>query len=183
MRRIGVIADNHSRTSDGADLPQPVLEAFSGVDLIVHCGDAGSWGTLDRLASVAPVIGVRGGHNGEGEDARISGETRVIDIDGLRAGIVHDLVRQGVLKESNPKLVPATDDLSGALHGLFGEQIDLLLFAGTHTPRIGTVGGTFFVNPGSPTLPSDRPKGSLGAVAIVEVDAGIASARVIELWR
>ena len=46
MRRIGVIADNHSRTSDGADLPQPVLEAFSGVDLIVHCGDAGSWGTL-----------------------------------------------------------------------------------------------------------------------------------------
>ena len=58
-----------------------------------------------------------------------------------------------------------------------------MLFAGTHTPRIGTVGGTFFVNPGSPTLPSDRPKGSLGAVAIVEVDAGIASARVIELWR
>ena len=52
MRRIGVIADNHSRTSDGADLPQPVLEAFTGVDLIVHCGDAGSWGTLDRLASV-----------------------------------------------------------------------------------------------------------------------------------
>src|SRR2546421_11456273 len=109
MRRIGVIADNHSRTSDGADLPQPVLEAFNGVDLIVHCGDAGSWGTLDRLASIAPVIGVRGGHNGEGEDARISGETRVIDIGGARAGGVHDLLEPGGAKESSPHLGPATD--------------------------------------------------------------------------
>ena len=46
-----VIADNHSGTSDGRDVPQSVLDAFTGVDLIVHCGDAGTWGTLDRLAT------------------------------------------------------------------------------------------------------------------------------------
>lgn len=181
--RIGVIADNHSRTDDGTDVPQEVLDAFAGVDLIVHCGDAGSWGALDRLASVAPVTGVLGGHNGNGEDARIAGETRVIDIGGLRAGVVHDLVRQGVLKESNPRVVPAKDDLDRAFTDLFGEKLDVLLWAGTHVARVGAVGGVFMVNPGSPTIPVDRPKGSLGTVAIVEIDEGIASARVIELWR
>ncbi|HYK99459.1 MAG TPA: YfcE family phosphodiesterase [Candidatus Acidoferrales bacterium] len=181
--RIGLIADNHSRTPDGADLPQQVLDAFAGVDLIVHCGDAGSWGTLDRLATVAPVIGVRGGHNGETDDPRIDGEKRVVDVDGLRAGVVHDLVKQGLAKESSPRLVPVQADLGAALDDFFGEQVDLLLYAGTHVPRVGSVSGKFAVNPGSPTLPLDRPRGSLGSVAIVEVDAGIASARVVELWR
>src|SRR5256714_12837340 len=106
MTRIGVIADNHSRTADGSDVPQSVLDAFAGVALIVHCGDAGSWGTLDRLATVAPVIGVQGGHNGTGDDPRITGTKRVIDVDGLRAGVVHDLVLQGLTTASTPKLVP-----------------------------------------------------------------------------
>jgi putative phosphoesterase len=183
MKRIGVIADNHSGKPDGSDVPQQVLDAFTGVDLIVHCGDAGSWGALDRLATVAPVLGVRGGHNGTGEDARIAGEQRVIDIDGLRAGVVHDLVKQGVATESHPTLKPAARDLAGALTGFFGEPIDLLLYAGTHVPRIGWADGVFLVNPGSPTLPVDRPKGSLGAVAVVECDGGIAGARIVELWR
>jgi hypothetical protein len=181
--RVGVIADNHSGTPDGADVPARVLEAFAGVDLIVHCGDAGSWGTLDRLATVAPVVGVRGGHNGTGDDSRIEGDKRVIDLDGLRAGVVHDLVKRGLTTESNPRFVPANDDLGRSLDAFFGEHVDVLLYAGTHVPRIGYARGTFMVNPGSPTLPADRPKGSLGAVALVEVDEGIASARVIELWR
>ena len=183
MQRIGIIADNHSRTPDGADVPQAVLDAFKGVDVIVHCGDAGSWGTLDRLATIAPVVGVQGGHNGQTEDARIAGEKRVIDLGGLRAGVVHDLVKQGLTTESNPRFLPVAPDLSDALERFFEEEIDVLLYAGTHVARIGQAGGVFLVNPGSPTIPLDRPKGSLGTVAIVEVDGAVASARVIELWR
>lgn len=183
MQRIGIIADNHARTADGADLPQAVLDAFAGVDLIVHCGDAGSWGTLDRLATIAPVLGVKGGHNGESDDPRITGEKRVIDVDGLRAGVVHDLVRHKLTTESNPKLVPVEADFPASLERFFDEDIDVLLYAGTHVARVGQAGGILLVNPGSPTLPLDRPKGSLGTVAMLEVDRGIASARVIELWR
>jgi len=182
MSRIGVIADNHSRTADGSDVPQAVLDAFAGVDLIVHCGDAGSWGTLDRLATVAPVVGVKGGHNGEAADERIHGEKHVIDLDGLRAGIVHDLVRQGVTTESTPRMVPK-DELSASLRTLFGEPIDLLLYAGTHVPRIAFSKGMLMVNPGSPTLPIDRPRGSLGSVAVVEIDGEVATAKIVELWR
>jgi hypothetical protein len=182
MPRIGVIADNHSRTEDGNDVPQAVLDAFAGVDLIVHCGDAGSWGTLDRLATVAPVVGVKGGHNGPSEDQRIHGDKHVIDIGGLRAGIVHDLVKQGVTIESNPRVLPKSE-LREALTKFFGEPIDVLLYAGTHVPRIAYAKGMLMVNPGSPTIPVDRPKGSLGAVALVDVDGDVATAKIVELWR
>jgi putative phosphoesterase len=183
MKRIGVIADNHSGSPDGSDVPQAVLDAFAGVDLIVHCGDSGSWGTLDRLQTVAPVLGVTGGHNGNGADPRIEGSKRVISVGGLRAGIVHDLVAQKVLTESNPRIVPATDDLGAGLRAFFGEPIDILLYAGTHVARIAYTPGILMVNCGSPTIPVDRPKGSLGAVAIVEVEDRVATARIVDLAR
>ena len=181
--KVGVIADNHSGKADGSDVPRQVLDALTGVDLIVHCGDAGSWGTLDRLGTVAPVVGVLGGHNGNGEDRRISGKKRVIDVDGLRAGIVHDLVSQGVTTESHPSLRSAKGELGEALRAFFGEPVDLVLYAGTHVPRIASAGGILMVNGGSPTLPADRPKGSLGAIAIVEVVDRVATARTVDLWR
>ena len=181
MTRIGVIADNHSQTADGSDVPQAVLDAFAGVDLIVHCGDAGSWGALDRLETVAPVVGVAGGHNGKGDDPRIHGDRRVIDAGGLRAGVVHDLVRFGLTSESAPAFKPTSDDLAKALATFFGEPIDVLLYAGTHVPRIAWASGILLVNGGSPTLPNDRPRPSLGTVAVVEVTDGVASARIVEL--
>ena len=49
--------------------------------------------------------------------------------------------------------------------------------------RIASAGGILMVNGGSPTLPADRPKGSLGSVAVVEVADGVATARTVELWR
>ena len=56
IRRIGFLADTHSRKADGSDLPQQALDAFAGVDLIVHLGDIGQKGILERLGEVAPVL-------------------------------------------------------------------------------------------------------------------------------
>jgi uncharacterized protein len=181
MQRIGVIADNHSGSADGQDVPQAVLDAFKGVDLIVHCGDAGTWGTLDRLETVAPVVAVLGGHNGETADPRVDGQKRVIDVAGLRAGVVHDLVRQGILAESHPRIKPVSTDLSGALRAFFGSDLDLVLYAGTHVPQIAWAKGILMVNGGSPTLPLDRPRGSPGSVAIVEIDEHVVTARIVDL--
>ena len=179
-KRIGLIADNHSRADDGSDLPDGVLRAFEGADVILHLGDAGSWGTFDRLATVAPVMAVLGGHNGAEPDTRVRGLSRTETIDGLRVGMVHDLVARGVTSESAPKM-----KFKGApresLRALFGGDIDLLAYAGTHVPRIAWADGMLLVNPGSPTMPLDRPKGSLGRVALIEIEDGIATARVVDL--
>ena len=181
-KRIGVIADNHSKSADGSDLPQQVLDAFAGVDLIVHCGDAGTWGTLDRLQAVAPVIAVQGGHNGAGDDARVAGLARVESIDGLRVGIVHDLVRQGAATETI-KALRFNGSPRAALRKMFGSDVDVLLYAGTHLPQIASAEGVFMVNPGSATLPNDRAAGALGHVAVVELADGVARALIVDLAR
>lgn len=181
MQRIGVIADNHSGTVDGSDVPPAVLAAFAGVDLIVHCGDAGSWGTFDRLSAVAPVVGVLGGHNGSGEDERVAGDRRVIDFAGRKIGIVHDFVQKGVMRQTHPAFDPVADDLADAIRSFFGERPDVILYAGTHVPRIGYAGGMFWVNAGSATMPAGRPRGSLGTVAVVTFEEDMVSARVVEL--
>ena len=178
--RIGLIADNHSRQADGSDVPAEVLAAFVGVDLIVHCGDAGTWGTLDRLQTIAPVVAVEGGYNGSAADARVAGVTRVETIEGLRVGIVHDLVRHGVASEMS-KEIRFNGSPRDGLRKLFGQEIDVLLYAGTHKPQIASAAGVFLVNPGSPTLADGRGPGKLGHVAVLELADGIASARVVDL--
>src|SRR5215510_9734805 len=77
-RRIGLVADTHSAKSDGSDLPQAVLDALRDAELIVHLGDMGATGSLDRFATIAPVIATRGGH-AVGSDPRIASEARVIE--------------------------------------------------------------------------------------------------------
>jgi putative phosphoesterase len=178
--RIGLIADNHSRTVDGADVPDAVLRAFDGADLILHLGDAGTWGTLDRLATVAPVLAVLGGHNGADPDVRVGGLTRIERIEGLRVGMVHDLVGRGVATETLTAL-RFNGPPREALRGLLGGDIDVLAYAGTHDPRIAWTDGLLLVNPGSATLPAGRAKGSLGHVAVVEIVDRVASARVVDL--
>lgn len=54
MRRIGLISDTHSH------FEETVAEYFAEVDEIWHAGDIGSLDVMDRLAEVAPVIGVYG---------------------------------------------------------------------------------------------------------------------------
>ena len=58
-RRVGVLADTHCVSADGSDLPDAVLEALAGCDLILHCGDVSALGVLDRLSTLAPVLSVR----------------------------------------------------------------------------------------------------------------------------
>src|SRR4029453_4839984 len=55
-RRVGFLADTHSAKADGSDLPDEVLAGVAGVDLVVHLGDIGRKGILDRLLGIAPVL-------------------------------------------------------------------------------------------------------------------------------
>lgn len=52
--RIGVISDTHGR------LRPEALEAFAGVDCILHAGDIGNPDHLDTPVRIAPVTAIRG---------------------------------------------------------------------------------------------------------------------------
>lgn len=177
-RRIGFLADSHSAQPDGSDLPQAVLEALRGVDLIVHLGDMGAVGSLDRLATVAPVLATRGGHS-IGQDSRIAPRARVIQAGVVAIGALFDLaaLATGVsISEAGAPELPE-GPLAPLLEGIFGRPVDVVAFAATHRPHISTREGVLFVNPGSPNLPASGP----GTVAILELYRGRPGAQIREV--
>ncbi|MBO55404.1 MAG: YfcE family phosphodiesterase, partial [Dehalococcoidia bacterium] len=87
---VGVISDTHSAGS-GTDLPQAILSRFEGVDLILHCGDLECLGVLDVLEQVAPVLAVRGYEDPLEPGDRLANVTRVVKIESVLVGMVHDI--------------------------------------------------------------------------------------------
>jgi uncharacterized protein len=84
--RVGVVADSHVGEFL-AGLPEGLLEALEGCDLILHAGDLSVPSVIDDLEAVAPVVAVRGDHD------RLGGlalpETVVVAAGGHRIGLVH----------------------------------------------------------------------------------------------
>jgi len=86
--RAVVLSDTHLRDDRGRRLPDPVYAALRDADVVLHCGDVTERGLLDELATFAPVHAVLGNN-----DRALRGalpERKVIDLDGVRVGMVHD---------------------------------------------------------------------------------------------
>ena len=171
-RRIGFLADTHSNKADGSDLPDQVLDAFAGVDLIVHLGDIGRKAILDRLSEVAPVW-VPGERDkgyvpwqptvGPDLDA---GHTKVVEAGDLSVGLVFNLAKPDKKIVVDEELGFPDEPLSGLLQKRFKRQVDAVAFGGTHRPMEHTQDGVLFFNPGSPNLPMpDSP----AAVAVLDL--------------
>ena len=79
--KIGILSDTH-------DLLRPeVLDALSGCERILHCGDISSRKILDRLEEIAPVLAVRG--NNDKEWAEQLPHFLDVELSGLRIYMTH----------------------------------------------------------------------------------------------
>ena len=182
--KIGLISDTHSAGS-GRDLPQLVLDVFQDVDLILHCGDLECLGVLDYLETVAPVKAVRGYEDPREPGERLASATRVIEVEGVSLGMVHDI------QWPTPGIVTSPDGTglrfpqSSArdfLSKKFGQPVDIVLFGDTHEELVCHYDGVLFVNPGSPTYPGRRHRpGALGTVGLLEIESGSARVRLVDL--
>jgi predicted phosphodiesterase len=153
-------------------------------------------GVLDRLAVVAPVYAIRdvwmdgdgNEHVTPAEGERVAGLTRVLELEGVRVGAVHNLARPpGPPIPTPPGGVPelAGIDVAAVVAEKFGTSVDVVAFASSHRAVIVQKQGILFVNPGSPTFPKGpgRIAGTspLGTVGILEVADGATSFELIEL--
>ncbi len=200
-RRIGLVADDHNAQDDGADLPGEVLTALDGVDLILHLGHMGfreilGRGVLDRLAEVAPVLGVRDySTDADGnafvtpaEGDRVAGLARVVEAGGLRIGAVHNLGRApGPEIVTPPGGLPelAGVPVADVVAEKFGGPVDVVAYAGSHRAAAVLAGGVLFVNPGSPAYPKGPGRSAgqktLGTVGVLDVSDKVATFELLEL--
>lgn len=179
--KTGLISDTHAPAM-GAVPPIEVERAFADVDLILHAGDIYSPECLDWLERIAPLYAVEVYPSLAWGDPRVE-RKRVIEINGHRVGLVHELIIEGYGMEVVPGAIGRQlregDWLPDIMAKFFGEPVDAVIFGDTHVPVIEEHQGILFVNPGSPTLP--RQTRGLGHVAILESTAEGHRAEVLDL--
>ncbi len=161
-RRIGFLADTHCRRPDGSDLPDAAREAFRGCGLLVHLGDVGQKGVLDRLREIAPVLTPK------------RGEPMVLEAGPVRIGLTFDATKPGTkIAVTDSGLDLLGNAFEDVLASRFGGPVHAMAFGGTHRAMRTSIDGVVVFNPGSPTLPSDAEgEDDLGSVAILRVERG-----------
>jgi uncharacterized protein len=149
-RRVGVIADTHCPEFVDA-LPDSILKAFEGVDLILHAGDVNERSTLDRLGEIAPVEAVRGDHDAALADLP---PARELAIEGRNVVLVHGH-RSRWIEEPNTLLWTLSLGYYRPNRGLARSLArrfpgaDLIVHGHTHRPAVEKVGRTVVFSPGA----------------------------------
>ncbi|MBR1165172.1 MULTISPECIES: metallophosphoesterase family protein [Bradyrhizobium] len=120
--RIGIISDTHGL------LRTKALQALADADYIIHAGDIGDPGIIAALRRIAPISAIRG--NVDTADwGRHYAEIETVSLAGKTVYVLHDLKAMSI------------DPVA--------QGIDVVVSGHSHVPKIQTVGGVLYVNPGS----------------------------------
>ncbi|HEY40423.1 MAG TPA: metallophosphoesterase family protein [Dehalococcoidia bacterium] len=177
---IGLLSDTHL-AFPSQPLPPQVLEAFKGVDLILHMGDVWIPSVLDTLESVAPVLAARGDDDMDedfGEDSRMK-KMQVLSLEGVTIWATHIKPRYGLIVPQEQNTIYSSIFSRQSVDDAPSDPPDVVVFGHTHFAEIEEYKGVLLVNPGSPTMPSYIPK--LGSVGFLTIKDGKAEARLVNL--
>ena len=120
--RVGLISDTHG-------LLRPEALAFlAGCDFLVHGGDIGNAGILERLAEIAPLTVVRGNND--------------------RAAWARDIPVSATLLVGNVALY-AIHDLKELAIAPAAAGVRVVVSGHSHRPSCIERGGVLYINPGS----------------------------------
>lgn len=161
--RIGLITDTHIPWEQ-KELPPEVITAFQGVDLILHAGDIYAHSVLDQLEHIAPVLAALGDDDYVGHDPRVQ-EKHILNLGGLTLWLIHE--RPYTLRTVSTQDKPASPDV--------------IVFGHEHRTVVERSGQVLYVNSGSPTFLNYRR--GLGTVGILELNAGVADVRIVQLQK
>jgi hypothetical protein len=166
--RIGLISDTHlpSLIHSLDELGPEIGEFLASVELILHGGDISRPSVLDWMEAYAPVRAARGNHD-VFDDPRVE-DRQVLDIEGWRIGMVHDLRR-----EDRPMAEILQRDFAGV-------NPDIVIGGDTHVERLEYRDGVVLINSGSPNLLHHKET-RLGTVAFLEIERDRLHAEIVTL--
>jgi uncharacterized protein len=124
-------------------LPEECVRQLEAADLILHAGDFVSAEVYRELAGLGPLEAVHGNMDDE-ELKRTLPARRVVEVGEARIGMVHE-----------PSRIAGFDDC------------DAVVFGHTHMPHASREGGTWLLNPGSPT---ERRRAATHSMLLLRVD-------------
>lgn len=122
MTQIGVISDTHGL------LREEAVARLDGSDLIIHAGDIGTAAVIAELEKISPVRAIRGNVD-RGAWAKAFPDTRVVDVEGQRIYIIHNLGELDI------------DPLASGFR--------VVISGHSHMPRCEECDGVLYLNPGS----------------------------------
>lgn len=140
---IGVLSDTHGYLDDA------VATTMRGADLILHAGDIDRPDVLENLASLGPVVAVRGNMDW-GPWSRHLPDEEIVEAGAVRIYMIHDLTRIS--------LVPETAD------------IRIVISGHTHRPEMVMNNGVLYLNPGSAASPRGGHQTTVALVTIKGVE-------------
>lgn len=150
--KIGVLSDTHIPET-ARELPEALLEAFAGVDMILHAGDLVEMPVIARLKKICPNVKAVWGNMDPYEVRKELPEKEVITAGKYAIGLIHG--------RGNPSgLITVVQE------AFKGERLDLIVFGHSHQPGQQQIGQTLFFNPGSPTDKFFAPYNSYGIIDI-----------------
>jgi putative phosphoesterase len=156
--KIGLISDTHL---SGRVVPEAIVKALAGVDLILHAGDLTTMDVLRALEAIAPVTAVQGNMDSPGVLLDLPLKT-IVEAEGHRIGLIHGH------HVPHPDHVLAQPLDFEAMHAYLlsefrNEGVECIVYGHTHQAHIATVANVLLVNPGSATRAKVNSVGLLTA--------------------
>ncbi len=149
---IAVISDTHLPRGERR-VPDACLERLEGADLILHAGDFVSVAALNELRALGPPLHAVHGNVDEEALRRLLPETRVVDAEGVRIGMVHDAGPAGGRLDRLRRRFP---------------DADAVVFGHSHIPLREEAAGFQIFNPGSPTDRRRQPVHTMGLARVTD---------------
>jgi putative phosphoesterase len=151
MNQAAIIADTHLPRGSRA-LPESFVERLRSADLIVHAGDFVARSAHDELEALGPPVIAVHGNQDDGELVGLLPAERVLEVAGVRVGLIHDAG-------------PAKGRLNRMRRRF--PTCDAVVFGHSHIPLHETAGDGFQIfNPGSPTDRRRQPHHTMGLAEV-----------------
>src|SRR5260370_7122870 len=99
--KIGLIADTHI-PSMGAEPPSQVVQAFEGVDLILHAGHVDIASCIKWLERIAPVTATTSWLVGTGGALPRVNTVKVVEAENHTIGICHAFILKSLTNHLTP---------------------------------------------------------------------------------